>query len=203
MTKAITEYGLEEAPRRDERFRWTLERYHLAITAGVITPLDRVELVRGKLKDKMGLGVLHSEYLYYLTEFIRQFAGDYKVRAQDAITLPPDSEPEPDLAVVTKKRYTVAGGHPGPEDVFFLAEVSHSTLSYDIGDKAQLFAGAGIREYWIIDVKNDQIIVHLSPNKEVGVYNSIARYSRGENFESQFCGMVQVEDALMPFVDEV
>jgi Uma2 family endonuclease len=42
-------------------------------------------------------------------------------------------------------------------------EVAESTLSYDRGAKASLYAGAGIQDYWIVNLVDRQLEVHRSP----------------------------------------
>ncbi len=49
--------------------------------------------------------------------------------------------------------------HPYPEDIFWIIEFSHSTLSKDLGDKKDIYAEAGIAEYWVVNLKNSQLLV--------------------------------------------
>ncbi len=54
MTRIISE---AEIMARLPDFYWSLERYHAAIKAGVLTENDKVELLFGKLVPKMPIGV--------------------------------------------------------------------------------------------------------------------------------------------------
>ena len=85
------------------------------------------------------------------------------VRQQLPITIAPNSEPEPDIAVVKidSKRYR--DRHPTPEDVYLLVEVADSILSCDRDRKVQIYAKANIPEYWIIDVNQRQVLVFRQP----------------------------------------
>ena len=44
-----------------------------------------------------------------------------------------------------------------------MVEVSDSTLAYDLTTKANLYARAGITEYWIINLPERSLLVHRQP----------------------------------------
>ncbi|MCX8210077.1 MAG: hypothetical protein OTI34_03460 [Lewinella sp.] len=75
-------------------FRWTLERYHAAIEAGVLTEYDKVELLFGKLVPISPVGIVHGKVVKKLTAFSEDL---YIIGVQDPITLVDDSEPDPDV----------------------------------------------------------------------------------------------------------
>ena len=45
------------------------------------------------------------------------------------------------------------------EDVQLLVEVADSSLSYDLGRKARMYAALGVRDYWAID--SVRMLVHI------------------------------------------
>ena len=47
-----------------------------------------------------------------------------------------------------------------PGNALLVAEVSVTTLKFDLGGKSHLYAAAGILEYWVIDVNASQVHVH-------------------------------------------
>ncbi len=49
------------------------------------------------------------------------------------------------------------------EDIELLIEVSDTTLKYDLDTKQKTYALAKIKEYWVIDLKNSQLIVFQKP----------------------------------------
>jgi Uma2 family endonuclease len=85
--------------------------------------------------------------------------------------------------------------NPGPSDVRLLVEISDTTLAFDLGTKARLYARAGIREYWVVDIAGQRIVVHRSPR--AGVYEDVIACGAGENIEPLFApGMgFRVDDA--------
>ncbi len=62
---------------------------------------------------------------------------------------------------------------PMPEDVRLLVEVSVTTEEYDLGEKAAMYAQAGITDYWAVLVNEATIVVHRQPSAES--YQNVAR----------------------------
>jgi Uma2 family endonuclease len=54
-------------------------------------------------------------------------------------------------------------------------EVAQSTIKYDLAFKAELYAQHGVRDYWVVDVNADTIIVHRG--LAGGVYRDVTHYS--------------------------
>ena len=190
MTKLIS-----ESP--DLEFRWSLDRYHQLIEMGLLTELDKVELLFGKIITKMPVGEPHADVLSDISDFFYERLGTkYKFRSQSPVTLPNDSEPEPDFAVVVRRKYNKNTGHPKPDDIFLLIEVSDSTLTFDRTDKAEAYALAGVKEYWIINIPEHQVELHLNPSEEKGLYKSVSVHEAGAQFTSPFCGEVEVDKVL-------
>lgn len=184
-----------------ENFFWSLERYNRAIDTGVFTEADKIELLYGQIYNLMPAGTPHEECVSLLAEFFRfRFGREYRYREEKSITIPDTvSEPEPDFVVVVKKSY--AKQRPQPEDILFLAEVAKSSLSYDRNIKVELYAEANLAEYWIINLVNRQIEVHLKPDPEQKLYGSVTHYHEDETFTSPFAGEVVVSE-LLPDVEE-
>jgi Uma2 family endonuclease len=87
------------------------------------------------------------------------------VRSQAPLRLGHDSDPEPDVAVVggTVRDYLKAGH---PQKALLVIEVADTTLSYDRGAKASLYASARIADYWIINLKQRQCEIRRKPVKD-------------------------------------
>src|SRR6202012_3452160 len=109
-----------------------------------------------------------------LTELlVMAVAARASVRVQNPIVLDDESEPQPDFAVVRRPWHGYPEQHPPPEDVLLLIEVSDSSLDTDKGAKLELYARAGIREFWIVDLTTDSVIVHRKPSG--GKYDLVTR----------------------------
>jgi Uma2 family endonuclease len=73
--------------------------------------------------------------------------------AQNPLTVPPDSEPQPDI--IRYRAEFFAAGLPGVDDLPLVIEVADTSLRYDRRVKGQLYAEAGIRDSWIVDLADD------------------------------------------------
>ncbi|NER00803.1 MAG: Uma2 family endonuclease [Cyanothece sp. SIO2G6] len=144
--------------------RWSLDDYHQMIAAGILSRNERVELIHGYILEMVPQEPPHSSATSsFGNEFVLTFAGKAWIRQQLPLMIAPDSEPEPDIAVVRIDPRRYRDRHPTPDDVYFLIEVADSTLKYDSDRKAQLYAQAQIPEYWIIDVKQRQVLIMRNP----------------------------------------
>jgi Uma2 family endonuclease len=100
------------------------------------------------------------------------------VRETKPITLPNNSEPIPDIAIVQPPLRRYLEHHPYPADIFWLIEYSHTTLATDLGKKKQIYAEAGIPEYWVSDLKNSRLQVFR--DLVSGVYQTELTLTEGE-----------------------
>jgi Uma2 family endonuclease len=140
-------------------YQWTTERYHQAIESGIFDD-QAVELLRGKIIIMPPEREPHAYYNTETADYLRNLLGNRaKIRDAKPITLPNNSEPEPDIAIVKPLGKEYLKHHPYPEDIFWIIEFSQATLSKDLGEKKALYAEAGIREYWVVDLSNLQLKV--------------------------------------------
>lgn len=140
-------------------YKWTTERYYQAIDAGLFVD-ESVELLRGDLVVMARESIAHAYYTSEVGDYLRKLLGDRAlISERHPITLPNNSEPEPDLAIAQPLGREYLEHHPYPENIFWLIECSQATLSKDLTEKKEIYAEAGIKEYWVIDLKNQQLIV--------------------------------------------
>jgi Uma2 family endonuclease len=76
-----------------------------------------------------------------------------------------------------------ATAHPKPRQVQLLIEVADTTFAFDTKVKAPLYAKAGIRELWVIDLKKQRVLVYTQPR--AGEYARVRTYQVGERFTSR------------------
>jgi Uma2 family endonuclease len=158
--------------------RWTVNDYHRMIAAGILTSGDRVELINGQIIQMVPQDPPHASTADEGADYLKAcFAKRAKVRVQLPITLAPDSEPEPDFAIV-RLDHRYRDRHPEPVDIYFLIEISDSTFYYDRNRKAKIYASAGIPEYWIIHLKQKQVIMLRQP--VAGVYQREQVFTGGD-----------------------
>jgi Uma2 family endonuclease len=147
------------------RHRLTVNDYHRLGEAGILGEDDRVELLAGQLVDMSPIGPRHALAIDALTELlVTAVAGRAAVRVQNPVVLDDESEPQPDLTVVRRPWRGHPHEHPRPEDILLLIEVADSSLDTDRGAKLELYARAGIREFWIVDLTTNCVLVHRQPS---------------------------------------
>ena len=145
----------------------SLVQYERMMEAGVFDGdlLHRVELIQGEITQMNAMGVPHANAVTFLNKWSNEVSANdvAMVRIQQPILLPSsNSAPEPDVAWVTVKKYV---RHPLPEDVLLLIEVADTTLHFDCGAKALLYAAAGIEDYWVVNLVDDTVEVFREPTK--------------------------------------
>jgi Uma2 family endonuclease len=153
--------------------RFSIKEYHRLGELGFFAPDERVELIRGEIIIKASKSTFHSVcnslLLGELCPLVRKMA---VVRGQEPIVLSPDSEPEPDVVIARNRVDRYLDSHPEPADILLVIEVSDSTLKYDRETKLSLYAEAGIANYWIFNLVDNQLEMHAEPyQKRQGDFN--------------------------------
>ncbi len=145
--------------------RFSLDDYHQLIEIGFFHPEERLELIEGTLRDMSPISPRHAAAIAKLINLLVDCLGsEAQIRTQSPISLPSkESEPEPDFALVVPDADFYSAGHPEVADVFLVAEVAQSSLRYDREVKIPLYAAAGIREYWIVNLIDDVIEIYRQP----------------------------------------
>jgi Uma2 family endonuclease len=156
------------------RHRLTLDDYHRLGEAGILGEGDRVELLEGQLVDMSPIGPRHALAVDALTELmVTAVSGRAGVRVQNPIVLDGETEPQPDVVLVRRPWRGYPASHPGSADIIPLTEVADSSRDMDLGAKRELYARAGIREFWIVDLIADGVLVCRDPGGDR--YQSVTR----------------------------
>jgi hypothetical protein len=90
--------------------RFSVQEYHTLIQSGLLTEDDELELLEGYLVHKVDRSPEHDRVIQRSNRrLMGLLPAGWDLRIQSAITLP-DSEPEPDIAVVRgdDSRYEIA-----------------------------------------------------------------------------------------------
>jgi Uma2 family endonuclease len=146
------------------RAKISLDRFHKMAEAGIFGEDDRIELIDGEMLTMAPIGGPHMAMVNRLNSVLVRAVGDPAVVSiQNPVSLPPDSEPQPDVVVLKPSAGALSAGVPGPADVLLLIEVADSTLRYDRGVKLPLYARHGIQEVWIVDLPARRIEAFRGP----------------------------------------
>lgn len=143
--------------------KWTLDEYHQMLESGVLD--DRhVELLQGEIVEMSPEREPHAYSSNnagrYLIELLGKLA---EIRFANPITLPNNSEPEPDIAVVQYLQREYFEHHPYPENIFWLVEYAYTSLDKDLNFKSQIYAEANIPEYWVVNLQEKHLVVFRQP----------------------------------------
>lgn len=163
------------------KYHFNVSEYYRMLEAGILSGDDHVELIDGEIIRMTPIGTHHAACVDRFNSLLNRYPGlDAIVRVQSSIRLSDFSEPQPDIALLRPRDDYYANQHPGPADVLLVIEVADSSLEYDRGVKAALYAAAAIPELWIVDLSNEVIEVYSQPAG--GEYGATKVAGRGESF---------------------
>ena len=162
------------------RRRFMVDDYERMAAAGILTEDDRVELIAGEIVEMSPIGDRHVGCVNVLADLLADLVRrEALISVQNPIRLSADGEPQPDIALL---RRGAPRAVPTPDDVLLVIEVADSSRDYDRGVKLPLYAAAGIKEAWLVDLVAEIIERHTDPYD--GVYRRIAPARRGESLSS-------------------
>jgi Uma2 family endonuclease len=177
-------------------YKWSIEEWHDLVNSGVLAG-KRVELLEGEIIEMSPEEIPHRNTNHKVIKYLRKLLdGLAEVYESHPITLD-NSEPKPDIAIVRLPENIYDTHHPYPEDIYWLIEVSNETLTKDLEQKTIIYARNGIPEYWVIDLKNNQLIVHTQPQNSS--YARIVKYQVGAISPLAFSEIVIAIDRLLLF----
>ncbi len=143
--------------------KWTIDEYHRMIAAEILSD-RKVELLQGEIVEMPPEGEPHAYCSHEASEYLTQLLGNRAtIRQAKPITLPNDSEPEPDVAIVQRLGRDYREHHPYPENIFWLIEYANSSLEKDLEKKSKIYAEVGIPEYWVVNLRKMHLVVFREP----------------------------------------
>ena len=165
MTRVLDVPVVLPAAELPERRRFTREEYERAGRLGLFDG-ERLELIGGEIVRKMTpQHSPHAAAIRRVEEALRvAFGSGFDVRVRLPLALADHSEPEPDVSVVRGSFTDYEQAHP--ESAVLVVEIADSSLRFDRGAKASLYAAAGIPEYWIVNLVEGVLEVHREPRPQ-------------------------------------
>lgn len=165
--------ALVRALETSQQHRFTLDDVLRMQEAGILDESARVELIDGALVEMASEGAPHSWIKMQIAKRFMALVGDaVEVMVESTLRLAPTYAPDPDLYLydAALSLRAVTGANVG-----LVVEIAQSTVKSDLAFKAEMYAQHGVRDYWVVDVNTDKIIVHRDTVD--GVYRNITRYS--------------------------
>jgi len=144
--------------------RWKRVEYERLVDLGAFQ-YDPVELIGGHLVVAEPQGSRHATAVGAADDALRAILPPgWIVRAQMPVALDDESVPEPDLAVVAGVRADYRASHPARPAL--VLEVADSSLDLDREHKGSLYARAGVRDYWILNLIDGVLEVYRDPGPD-------------------------------------
>jgi Uma2 family endonuclease len=172
--------------------------FHQMENAGIFSENERLELINGEILVKAVPGPPHNASVARANREMMRLIGDNAILfVQSSVRLNDWNEPLPDIVLLRPESDFYASRHAGPEDIFLIVEVADSSLEFDLGKKARLYAKTGIPEYWIVDIPNDRLFAYTEIHD--ATYRTIRQYRRGDSLAPLLLPNCRIDvDRLLP-----
>lgn len=143
-------------------FLWDVERYERACKMGVFEG-RRVELIEGEINE---LNAHSKPHMVGVTKMFEAMLlafprSAYVLTCQGTLYSEERSRPEPDIAVFRGDYADLMSDDPMRP--VLVVEISLETLAYDQSDKASFYANLGVREYWVLNLRDEWLEVRRNP----------------------------------------
>ncbi len=132
--------------------------------SGAFDSYAKTELINGKIYV---VNAQYSEHMKAKVHLLRRLAdacdalgGGLEAWSEGSVEMAPASMPEPDIFITTA---TPVSGPVDKGSVALIVEISDTTAKYDLGQKARLYASAGVPEYWVVDLAAGRLHQMWSP----------------------------------------
>jgi Uma2 family endonuclease len=140
------------------RWKWSVAEIIRMVEAGIIREHERFELIGGEIVPMSPKGVFHETVKKQLNKFWSKFLPpDIDILTETTLCISAHDYLEPDFVFWPS---SIPIKDLAPKDILLLVECADSSLAYDLGRKALIYASIGIREYWAIDAKAMVTHVH-------------------------------------------
>ena len=158
---------VERSPTGPPRpFVFTRKEYYALCDASFFhTPLlhQRVQLIRGVIELESPMDPPHATSVSLThAALMAALPTGHVVRTQLPLDLGLTIEPHPDVAVAAGSIRDYAADHP--KSAVLVVEVADSTVFNDLTSKAELYAAAGIKDYWVVDIPGRKLHVLRDPS---------------------------------------
>lgn len=148
-------------------YKLRIEDYDLLDQAGAFAGEPKTELIDGVLYQVSPQHRLHGfakdELAYRLRRALEALGSTLHVATEQSVAMGPYSKPQPDIILTSQPR---GPGAIPVESVALIAEIAVSSTDFDLNEKLRIYAAAGIREYWVVDVNEKVVRQHWNPNGE-------------------------------------
>lgn len=166
------------------KHRLTVEEFLLLDREGAFGD-RRTELIAGDVfymsPQFRPHGFAKDELAYRLRRALEAMGSEIGVATEQSVDFRPHSEPQPDIILTGEPQGK--GAIPG-SSVLLIVEVSDTTLEFDLGVKADLYATVGVPEYWVVDLNENRVLMHANPRPDGSGYDGQLDVPFGDTLHS-------------------
>lgn len=150
------------------RRRFSVAEVEEMVAAGLLMD-ERNELIGGELVPMSPKGNRHERVKIALSRrWYKAAPEDVEVAQETTFRLSEDTYLEPDIVLFDRTQELV---RLAADSVFLVVEIADSSLRYDIGRKATLYASFGVRELWVIDAV--KLVTHVFRTPSATGYRNV------------------------------
>jgi hypothetical protein len=170
---------LQTKETRSRLYRISVRQYMKMIGAGVFPETAHIELLGGKLYEKMTKYPPHNLVVGQLGRMLGRILPEpWFVSEEKPVKLGRFWYPEPDIAVVQGPDHRFEAKTPEAADLGLVVEVAESSDLMDRGRKWRLHASAGVSFFWIANIPQRRVEVYSDPSGK----GRSAAYRQAENY---------------------
>jgi Uma2 family endonuclease len=149
----------EGLPRR----AFTVKEVERMVEVGLLAEDERIELIGGEIVPMSPKGNRHELVkAALLAEWLGRRPNDLRLIPETTFRLSNDTYLEPDVIAYPRE---VPIGNLAGHNALLAVEIADSSLGYDLGIKANIYASFGVRELWVIDAVRLVTHVHTGPGR--------------------------------------
>jgi Uma2 family endonuclease len=164
-----------------DRRAFTVQEVIRMVETGILGRNERFELIGGEIVPMSPKGIRHERLKQWLMEkLVKGLPDQCQTIPETTFYLSDDTFIEPDFVVYPR---TSGLENLSPETCLLAIEIADSSLKYDLGRKARLYAEFGIGEVWVVDVNDLSATCHSQPSKDG--YQSVEKHQRGSALTPQ------------------
>lgn len=176
--------------------RWTRAQYERLADTSILPPDTSTELIHGHVCTMSPQNSRHATAVTLVDGALRHKydTDSFFLRVQLPLALGPDSEPEPDLAIIEGQPRDFTDAHP--TTALLVVEVADASLPFDRSTKHALYAAHNIPTYWILNLQTSGLEVYTNPQPDC--YGSKDTFHSGDSVSLPLAKDDVPVDALLP-----
>jgi Uma2 family endonuclease len=147
-----------------ERRRWTVAEIEAMVVAGIIDEDERFELIDGEVVPMSPKGLRHEVIKASLNKWwLQRMPTGFNLIPETTFRLNATNFIEPDFVFFSSATKLA---DLKPANALLCVEVADTSLRYDTGRKAMLYAAHGVSTLWTINAETLQTHIFSKPSSE-------------------------------------